>query len=268
MFTIGEFSRITSLSVKTLRFYHEKQVLNPSRIDSSSGYRYYDHNCIEKAHIICLLRNLQFPLNDIKDILDNYDDQADILDYLQLHKQTIESKIRQHENIVVSLENIITAEKEAVSAMNNSSFQVEEKTLDPILIAAIRMKGKYSDCGKAFATIGKKLGRYISGKPFCLYYDDEYREDDADFEACMPIRQAKETPGISIRQLPGGKCAALIHKGPYETLGPSYAKIFEWLQQRSHEIVIPCREVYLKGPGLILKGNPKRYLTEIQILMK
>lgn len=36
---------------------------------------------------------------------------------------------------------------------------------------------------------------------------------------------------------------------------------------QGHEIACPTREVYIKGPGMIFKGNPKRYLTEIQILV-
>ena len=137
-----------------------------------------------------------------------------------------------------------------------------------MLIAAVRMKGKYSDCGSGFAKIGKNLGRFICGKPFNLYYDAEYKEDDADFEACMPIRKEKQVDGISVRQLSGGRCIALLHKGPYEQLGHSYEKILQYAKEKSLEVDLPSREVYLKGPGMIFKGNPKKYLTEIQMMIK
>ena len=150
----------------------------------------------------------------------------------------------------------------------NSSFEVEEKPLEAIKIAGVRMKGKYSDCGKGFGRIGKSFGRYICGKPLCLYYDNEYRPDDADFEACMPVKGGKEVEGISIRQLPAGRCVSLLHKGPYDDLGRSYAKILEYVKTKGYEVVMPTREVYLKGPGMIFKGNPKKYLTEIQFLIK
>jgi len=42
MYSIGEFSQVTGLTIKTLRFYHEQGVLAPSRVDPHSGYRYYD----------------------------------------------------------------------------------------------------------------------------------------------------------------------------------------------------------------------------------
>jgi hypothetical protein len=55
MFTIGEFSKITGLSVKTLRFYHEEGLLVPTAIDDQSGYRYYDGSLAEIARTIAFL---------------------------------------------------------------------------------------------------------------------------------------------------------------------------------------------------------------------
>ncbi len=268
MFSIGEFSKITGLSIKTIRFYHEKEILVPYSVDDSSGYRYFDHSNVEKARIITYFRNMEFSLKEIKEILDNYDDQVDILDYLEQHTQAIKNKIRKYENIAVSLNNIISNEREAIMAMKNSTFEVKEKVLDTTLIAGVRMKGKYSDCGKGFARISKSFKRYICGKPLCLHYDAEYREDNANFEACMPIHKGKEVEGISVRQLPSGRCVSLLHKGSYNELGRSYAKILEYVKAKGYEIILPTREVYLKGPGIIFKGNPKNYLSEIQLPVK
>lgn len=268
MFSIGEFSKITGLSIKTLRFYHERELLIPSSVDAETGYRYYDQRNIEKARIITVFRDMEFSLKEIRDILDNYDDQADILDYIEKHKKLIESKVHRYKNIMISLDNIIRNEREAIMTIESSTFELQEKEIEPMLVAGIRMKGRYSDCSEGFAKLGRTFGRYISGKALCLYYDREYREDDANFEPCMPIRKAKEVEGFSVRELPGGRCVCLLHKGPYEQLGRSYAKILEYVKKKGYEIECPTREVYLKGPGMILKGNPKNYLTEIQMLIK
>src|SRR5207247_4621314 len=110
--------------------------------------------------------------------------------------------------------------------------------------------------------------RSISGPCFLLHYDNEYKVGDADFEACMPLKKGKEVAGISVRELPGGKCVSLMHKGPYNELSRSYAKIVAHIKKKGYEIVMPTREVYVKGPGMIFKGNPKKYLTEIQMVVK
>lgn len=137
-----------------------------------------------------------------------------------------------------------------------------------MLVAALRMNGKYSDAGKGFSQLGKRFSRHICGKALMLHYDPEYKESDASYEVCMPIRKGKSTDNIEVRELAGGPCLSLIHTGPYDQIGPAYIKIIEFARQQEYQIEAPTREIYLKGPGMILKGNPKKYVTEIQMLIK
>ena len=264
-YSIGEFSQITGLSVKTLRFYHEKGILTPSSVDEATGYRFYDSGKIEKARVIMRLRAMEFSIEDIAAVLGECSDEVDILNYLERQKNQLQQRIQEDRDIVRSLNEIIAKEKSAQQILESNHFLVEEKTIEPMLVAGIRMKGKYSDCGAGFSQLGKAIGRYISGKALCLYYDSEYREDDANFEPCFPIRKEISADGISIRQLTGGRCLSLIHRGPYDQLGRSYAKILKTANERNWKIALPTREIYLKGPGMIFKGNPKNYLTEIQL---
>lgn len=264
-YSIGEFSRATGLSVKTLRFYHEKGILTPTSVDDTSGYRFYDASKVEKARVIMQLRAMEFSLEDIASVLGECTDEADVLNYLERQKEYLQQRIREDRDIVRSLNQIIAREWEARQLVEHSSFAVEERTLEPMLIAGLRMKGKYCDCGTGFAHLGKAVRRYICGKALCLYYDGEYREDDADFEACFPIRKEVKVPGVSVRTLPSGRCLALVHKGPYPALGRSYARILAHAHEKGVSVVLPTREVYLKGPGVIFRGNPKKYLTEIQL---
>lgn len=210
------------------------------------------------------LRSMEFPLAEIKEILRHGGDEGDLLDVVERHKAAIEQRVRRLRKVARSLEQFLSEERQARD-MAQATYEVQEKVLDAVLIGGIRMKGRYSDCGKGFGRLGRTLGRYICGKPFLLHYDTDYKEDEADFEACFPIRQPKAADGVSVRQLPGGRCLSLLHKGPYEQLGHAYAKIFKRVKENGYSVVMPTREVYLKGPGIIFKGNPKNYLTEIQI---
>ena len=266
MFTIGEFSKVTGMTVKTLRFYHEAGLLAPTMVDEQTGYRYYDASKIETARVIAYLRGLEFPVEEIKDLLRHAEDDGRVLDALERQKASLADRIRRLRKAVRSLDEFISDERQVKLAMTNTSgSNVEEKTLPPMLIAGVRMRGRYSECGKGFSKIGRGMGRYIAGKCFLLHYDSEYKEDDAEFEACFPVRQAKQVDGIAVRELPGGKCVSLVHKGPYEQLSGSYAKVLKYVKDKGYQVVMPTREVYLKGPGMIFKGNPKNYLTEIQI---
>jgi len=266
-FSIGEFSLITSLSIKTLRLYHEKGILVPAEVDSSSGYRYYDEANCETATSIKVLKEFDFSLAEIKELLDACDDESDMLVQLEEKLRRMESTIDRYRDISRSIQSILEFEKE--SAMDKSrEFDIEEKNLDTILIAGHRMTGRYEDIGEGLGLICKKMGRYTSGKPMTLYYDGEYKEEDADFEPCVPVRKGKDAEGISIRELKGGRCVSLIHKGPYDTLRDSYKKVFGYINEKGYKATVPTREVYKKGPGLIFKGNPRNYLTEIQVMIE
>jgi len=264
MFSIGELSKLTQLTVKTLRFYHEERLLIPAFVDPDTGYRYYDQSHIETARAITYLRSLEFPLSEIKELLRSQGED-DLLNALERQQSSVNERIKRLRKAAVSLQRFISEERKA-RAMMQATNDVREKTLEPLLVAGIRMKGKYSDSGQAFGRLGRSLGRSICGKPMLLHYDCEYREDDADFEACMPVRQRRNIVGVSVRELPGGRCVSLVHRGPYDQFGRSYAKAFNYINERKLRAMLPTREVYLKGPGMIFKGNPANYLTEIQIL--
>jgi effector-binding domain-containing protein len=252
-----------------LRFYHEKGLLAPAAIDPASGYRQYDDRNIDRARIITALRSLEFPLDDIAEILATCSEDEDVLVYLGRQKELLTKRIHQLGGAVAQLDRLILQERHSreEQKMSAHSLEIEERQLEDLLVAGIRMQGRYDECGKAFGTLGRRLGRNIAGKPLCLYYDDEYREEDAHFEPCMPIRRELQIEGVDVRRLPGGRCVTLVHRGPYDELGRSYARILRYAKERGYEIKLPSREVYLKGPGMIFRGNPKKYLTEIQLLV-
>jgi DNA-binding transcriptional MerR regulator/effector-binding domain-containing protein len=269
MFTIGEFSKITGLSVKTLRFYHEKGLLVPAAVDRATGYRSYDDRNAETARVVVALRGLDFSLDEIAAIVADCDDDEDMLAYLERQKTALSQQLRRLKDAARRIDDLIQQQRAARESMSMATtFEVQERDLEPVLVAGVRMQGRYSDCGQGFATLGRLLGRHIAGKPLCLYYDCEYKEDDAVFEPCMPIRREMRADGVKVQQLPGGPCVSLIHRGPYEDLGRSYSRILRYVKERGYEIQLPTREVYLKGPGMIFRGNPKKYLTEIQMLVE
>lgn len=265
MFTIGEFSKVTGLTVKTLRFYHEERLLEPTCVDEQSGYRYYDASKIEAARVISFLRSLEFPVAEIRELLRG--SEADLTAALERQRKLIEERMKKLRQVAQSLDQFLSSEREIKTLTAQQLFVCEEKTVGPMLITAIRMQAPYPDCGQGFAKIGKQFWNQICGPALLLCYDQEYKEI-ADFETCMPIKKGKPIAGIDVRELPGGKCVSLLHKGPYTELSRSYAQIMSYCQEKGYKIAVPCREVYLKGPGMFFKGNPKNYLTELQMMVE
>jgi DNA-binding transcriptional MerR regulator len=67
--TIGDFSRATHLSVKTLRHYHRVGLLTPADVDAGTGYRRYTTDQIPTAQVIRRFRDLDMPLDQIHAVL-------------------------------------------------------------------------------------------------------------------------------------------------------------------------------------------------------
>src|SRR5580704_9745126 len=153
-YSIGEFSQITGMSTKTLRFYHEKGILIPTSVDGATGYRFYDEGKTEKARVIVRLRQMEFSIEDIATVFAECADDADVLNHLERRKQSLQQRISEDRDIVRSLNEIITNEKEAKRLLDGSNFNVEEKSVGPMLIAGIRMKGRYAECGRIFSQLG------------------------------------------------------------------------------------------------------------------
>lgn len=141
-------------------------------------------------------------------------------------------------------------------------YKIEMKSVEEVTVASLRYKGKYSDVGDYIKSIYKVIKGKASGTPFNLYYDGEYNEN-ADIEVCVPIRKTIETSNVVIKKLPAMKGISTIHYGKYNELNKAYKALFDYATENNISCLIPVRETYLKGPGMIFKGNPNKYVTEI-----
>jgi len=261
VYKIGEFSKITNLTVKTLRYYDEENILTPSYRNEENGYRFYDEKDFEKAELILLLRNLNFSISEVKDILSNYKNRSDLTYFLEEKKIMIEDKIRIEKNLLKKIDLYIEPNELEDDGMN---YKVEVKTIEAVMVASIRYKGKYSDVGKYIGKIYGVVKGNGKGAPFNCYYDSEYTED-ADIELCVPISKPVKNSEVTSRELPRIKAICTTHNGSYESLNKSYKVIFDYAKENNFNCLIPSREIYVKGPGKIFKGNPNNYVTEIII---
>lgn len=119
MKTVKEISRLTGISVRTLHYYDEINLLNPTQI-TEAGYRLYDDTALERLHSILIFRELQFPLKEIKTILDspNFDMQAALKKQIQL----LELQRNRLDKIIISARELLT------KGANNMNFSAFDKT--------------------------------------------------------------------------------------------------------------------------------------------
>ncbi len=267
MLSIGEFSRVTRLSIKALRLYHEKGLLVPDRVSLESKYRYYSSAAVDKARIIVSLRDMGFSLDEIGAILAESRTDREIAAAAQAKLVEVERNLGRVRDMKANLELFLRRVEEKEAPIDRAS-DVSVEDLPEILVCGIRFKGRYGDVGPYFGRLYKACGRAARGKPYNLYYDGEYKSEDADIEVAVEVKAPVEAEGVGCHSLPGGRAVTLVHKGRYENLGRSYQKVFEYIRDKGLESLLPSREQYLRGPGMIFRGNPRRYLTRIVVPVK
>ena len=120
MKTVKEVSNLTGVSVRTLHHYDTIGLLKPAQV-TDAGYRLYDERALQRLHTILLLRQLQFSLNEIREILDSpgFDPMEALsqqIKLLELQKQHLEDLITHARTI----------QNTGVIPMNFSSFDTQK----------------------------------------------------------------------------------------------------------------------------------------------
>ncbi|NVI96939.1 MerR family transcriptional regulator [Myxococcus sp. AM009] len=245
LYSIGETSRITGLTVKALRFYQEKGLLEPSRVDPSSGYRYYTERDIALAHTLRALRDLQLSLEEIQGVLAELGRGDSLAEQLARVRARLAEEAASAQRSVLALDTLLRHQAQA-EAYLRAPPPLLERRLPPVRVAVHRARGRYSDASVVFPRLFAACGPHVAGAPFCLLHEAEYREHDADLSWCVPLAPGATPAGVSIEELPEVQAVVLVHSGAPDSVGPSWARLFAHLHARERTPTLPLRETYLR----------------------
>ena len=120
MFTVKQISGMAGTTPRTLRFYDEIGLLRPSKV-GDNGYRYYGEESLIRLQQILLYRELDMPLEEIKQIMDRQD--FDVLSALEVHKEELLKRITQLERIIRTVDHTILHLKGKMEMSNKQYFE-------------------------------------------------------------------------------------------------------------------------------------------------
>ncbi|MFZ2455046.1 MAG: GyrI-like domain-containing protein [Candidatus Altiarchaeia archaeon] len=142
--------------------------------------------------------------------------------------------------------------------------------LKPQAVLGTRKKGRYTDIPAMLGALCGYPGAMpaFSGPPVFVCHESSpeevekaNKEGTADVEVAIPVsKKIKGSKEIKNYELPGGKMAKIVHKGPYAKCGPAYEKLFAWIAKNKKKLAGPTREVYLNDPREVSEMD---LLTEI-----
>jgi effector-binding domain-containing protein len=266
MIRIGDFSKLSCATVKTLRFYDEMGLLKPVEVDLFTGYRYYEYGQLPRLHRILALRDLGFSIESIGPLLEKDLKAEQIRGMLLLRQAEIRQKLAVDEE---RLQRVTSWLSQIEQEDKMSEYDVVIKSTEPIRVASIRgVVPTPPDQNRLWSELGIYLEAqkvHPIGACLTLYLDDEFREKDWDVEVCEPISvDLKETDQVHVRTLPAvEKMACTVHKGPFVTIPQAYDAILKWINDNGYHITGPCREVYLAATDDGSQTDPNT-VTEIQ----
>lgn len=261
MYKISEFSKITGLTVKALRYYDEQALLIPSNRNEENSYRFYTDDDFKRAVLIKMLRSLDFSISEIKDILSNFENEEDLYYYLREKQEMIKRNIEAEKERIKKIESCL---KPLTTSTANSEYDISMKEIKAVNVVSIRFMGKYNELDKYVPLLYRIAKDACDGKHFNCYYDDECK-DVADIELCLPVKRPVRNAEVEYKTMPGIRAIFTRHFGAYENISFAYKALYQYADKASIQLTTPSREIYVKGPGTIFRGNPDKYITDILI---
>lgn len=261
LYRIGMFAGMNHVTIKTLRYYDEQELLKPAAIDVQTGYRYYKLGQMSQLHQIRALRNMGLRIDEIKKILDGTPEK-------QLLMRKRKQILLELASLTKKLAQIDQAIEEEYSP---TSSHVLLKQIPEVVVATMRRRIKgYESLFDMMPEMGAEMERLgcVCAMPeycFTLYPENEYKEEDILIEACEAVKEAKEdSEKIKFKTYPAIPMAACIfHKGSYNTLPQSYEKVLHYIEENNLTISDSIRENYIDG--IWNKDSEEEWLTEIQV---
>jgi DNA-binding transcriptional MerR regulator/effector-binding domain-containing protein len=261
LFTIGEFSRTTHLSVKALRHYHDVGLLAPTEIDPVTGYRSYAVAQVPLAQVIRRLRDLDMPLDQVQAVLDasKSGDVAERDRVLHAHLEQMERQLEQTQVSVSSLRALLVGDR--------AEAEIEHRSAAPTLTLAIRDRVAWDDAeawladafGQLHAELDAGAGT-VAGPDGALYASDFFEAHSGEVTAFVPVLGAPSSSGrAEVFEMPAAELAVIVHRGAFDELDQAYAALGSFVASRAIGGSGPIREHYLEPEG----DHPSELRTEV-----
>ncbi|WP_033342082.1 MerR family transcriptional regulator [Catenuloplanes japonicus] len=238
MLTVGEFARLTHLSIRTLRRYHDSGLLVPDRVDEATGYRYYTPAQIPNAQVIHRLRELDLPLAEVRRVLDS-EDPDERARIVAAHLRRLEDQLEQTRRAVVSLRQLLAPEPVAV----------ELRRVPPLTVAAIEAVVDLGDVLSWYSGAMAELDAMaLQGTPGGVYDNALFTEGRGSALVYLPSAVPPTGGRVLPVTLPAAELAVAVHEGAHDAIDVTYGRLGRWAAEHSLAIGGPVREHYLCGP--------------------
>ena len=264
MLKIGDFSKLSRISVRMLRHYDEIGLLRPVFVDQFTDYRYYAENQLPIVGRITALKDMGFRLAEINSLLALYDDKDALDAHLAAQQKTLETLA---EDTAQRLRLIETARRR-LRKDEPMNYNVTLRTLPERYCATVRMTiPRYQDEGMVWHVLCRETDsmHLLPTDPcYCcvVFLDGEYKEKNVTVEAQKTVKGPyPDTEHVRFRTLPPVTYAGCTFKGGYEQINDVTAALTAWIEANGYEYAGPMFDIYHVSPHET--SDPSEFVTEV-----
>lgn len=265
MLRIGDFSKLSRISIRMLRHYDEINLLRPASTDDFTSYRYYSEAQLPAANRIKALRDMGFSLAAVAEILNYYDDPEALSRFLSV-KQT--EMLEQAEETKQRLLLLETAIKRLRKDNTMMKYDVTLKTLPERYVASVRaVIPAYNQEGMLWNILMQETAPLTmqpadSCLALSIFHDEDYKESDVDVEIQMTVKGIyKNTEHVVFKTVPAVQIASTTYKGGYEQLTAVNEAVANWVNDNEYEFDSAMFCIY--HVGFAQTQNPDEFVTEV-----
>jgi DNA-binding transcriptional MerR regulator len=240
---IGEFSRLTHLTVKTLRHYHEVGLLLPAEVDDESGYRYYTTGQVPTAQVIRRFRDLGMPVEEVRAVM-AAPDVATRNGLIAAHLERMEGRLEETQAAVASLRSLIETPL--------ASIPVHHRTVPATRALSISETVTRTTLADWWQTTFEELharlrgsGLELAGTAGALFANELFEEDAGNVVAFLPTnRDAPAWGRARSMVVPPCELAVAVHHGSHVDVDRTYGALGTYVSEHALGLERPVREYY------------------------
>lgn len=264
MLKIGDFSKLSRVSIRMLRHYDQMGLLHPARTDGFTGYRYYSESQLPRAARIASLRDMGFGLTDITTVMES-DDRPEVLQHLfeskraETQAETDQAQQRLH---------LLDSALERLRKEIVMEYSVNLKEIPQRYVASVRqIIPSYQDEGLLWNTLmGETKDMKLQGNDPCysmaLFHDAEYKESDVDVEVQIAVRGTyADTKHVVFKTEPAVLVASATYQGSYEQIDEVNQAVAKWVHDNGYAFAGPMFTIYHVSPHET--SDPSKFVTEV-----
>ena len=243
--SIGDMSRMTHLSVKALRHYHDVGLLEPAEVDRYSGYRYYNAEQVARAQIIRRFRDLGMPVDEVKAVL-GAPDLESRSEAIVGHLQRMQQQLDQTRETVEALRRLLDPRSAEVPVQYRSAAAI------PCLavVETVATEDSMQWWSEVFDELDHKvldIGGGRAGPGGVLFPTEFFEVEKAELVAYVPLDTLPDRGAGRCEpyEVPAAELAVAMHDGPFGEIDRTYRALGLYVTERAIGLEGPIREHYV-----------------------